>query len=72
MNLFDMERNPTVKQRLQGETNMSFMPFAERVPGRDSFRYTPIFLTNEERAKATKAKAKRKASKKARKQSRAK
>lgn len=73
MNLFDkMDHAPTLKQRLQGETNVTdFMPYHVRVPGRESFRHHSLYLTPEERNKQNKARAKRKANKKARKASRA-
>jgi len=71
MNSLDLtELTPTLKQKLQGETNMAFMPFVERVGGRESFRHMP-YMTTAEHVKANKAKAKRKSEKKARKQSRA-
>lgn len=62
--------DPTLKQRLQGETNMAFMPYHVRVPGRESFRHQS-YMTTTEHVKSNKAKAKRKSEKKARKQSRA-
>jgi hypothetical protein len=70
MNLFDkMDHAPTLKQKLQGETNLEFMPYHVRVPGRQSFRHTS-YMSTAEHVKANKAKAKRKSEKKARKQSR--
>lgn len=73
MSLFNLpELEPTLKQRLQGETNMAFMPYHERVGGRQSFRHQSMFPTGLECNKMNKARAKRKAEKKARKASRAK
>lgn len=71
MSLFEnMTYAPSLKQRLQGETSIDFMPYHVRVPGRESFRHMP-YMTTAEHVKANKAKAKRKSDKKARKQSRA-